>query len=504
MRHTCVVLVFAAVLLGACTGSTAVRQPGSPAGASPTSGSSGAAAPGTAPKRAPADQAGTPWRIPARAAGGIEGYANRVSVLPGDRLTLYVSTPAHRFRVRAFRMGWYRGIEGRQMWLSKWAPGRRQAGPSVFAAATRTMTARWRPSITFSTAGWTPGDYLLRLETAVGHMAFVPLAVRTRSARGRVVLVSAVTTWQAYNLWGCCDLYAGGDGSFDSRSRAVTFDRPYVKEDGAGQFIRDELGVVAEIDRLGLPVDNVTDVDLQADPKLLAGARAVVSMGHDEYWSPQMRAAVTAARNRGTNLAFFGGNAMFRRIRFGNTPVGPNRLEINYKVASEDPLYGRNDAQVTADWPSPPAARPESAVLGAQYGCFFGAGVTNRPGVVTAPTNWMYAGTGVHRGERLPGLIGPEIDAIQPSYPTPRPIISIMHSPAACPNDSPASADASYYVANSGAGVFDAGTIAWSCNVGPSCAGTLYRPTHAVVRRITDNILRAFAKGPAGRTHPLH
>ena len=444
---------------------------------------------------------GTRWGIPARLANGISGYANRVSVLPGQNLTLYVSTPAPRFRVRAIRMGWYRGREGRAVWVSKWASGGRQSAPTVLIPATRTMAARWHPSISFSTDGWQPGEYLLRLEASTRHMAFVPLTVRAPSAQGKVVLLDAVTTWQAYNVWGCCDLYAGGAGSFDTRSRAVSFDRPYVKENGAGQFIRDELGVVAEAERLGLPLDYITDVDLDMDPHILDGARALVSMGHDEYWSPQMRAVVTRARDHGTNLAFFGANAIFRRIRFASTATGPDRLEINYKLASEDPLTGRNNRAVTADWPAPPAADPESSLLGDQYGCFFGA-APNVAGVVTDPNSWMYAGVHVTRGERLPALIGPEIDAVQPNYPTPRPIQVIMHSPATCPGNSPPAADASYYVAPSGAAVFDAGSIAWACNVGPNCAGVVNRPTHAVVRQVTDNILRAFAQGPAGRQHP--
>ena len=189
------------------------------------------------------------------------------------------------------------------------------------------------------------------------------------SARGKVVLISPVTTWQAYDTWGCCDLYQGSDGSFDTRSRAVSFDRPYAMEDGAGEFLRGQLGVVAEAERLRLPLDYVTDIDLQTIPHLLAGARAVVSMGHDEYWSPRMRAALTAARDAGTNLAFLGANAIFRRIRFGRAHLGPDRLIVNYKAAEEDPLYGHDNAAVTADWPTLPDARPESSLLGAQYAC---------------------------------------------------------------------------------------------------------------------------------------
>jgi hypothetical protein len=39
----------------------------------------------------------------------IEGYADQVSVLPGESFRLFVSTTARGFTVEAFRMGWYGG-----------------------------------------------------------------------------------------------------------------------------------------------------------------------------------------------------------------------------------------------------------------------------------------------------------------------------------------------------------------------------------------------------------
>lgn len=436
------------------------------------------------------------WRIGAHQPGGISGYADRTSVAPGQPVRLYVSTRAARFMVRAFRMGWYHRRLGTQIWRSREVPGVRQAGPQLVDAATRTYRAPWHPSLDVPTSGWPPGDYLLRLDAATGGRSFVPLTVRARSAAGTVVLVSPVTTWQAYNLWGCCDLYEGRNGAFDTRSVAVSFDRPDLMEHGAGEFIRDELGVVAEAERLGLKLDYLTDVDLQARPKLIRGARAIVSMGHDEYWSPKMRATVTRALARGTNLAFLGANAMFRRIRFGPTPLGADRLEINYKIAAEDPQYGRHNPAVTADWPAPPDPRPESALLGDQYGCYLGT-VPDTSGVVTRPGSWLYRGAHVTYGERLPHLVGPEIDAIQGGYPRPPHVYSIMHSPVSCPAGTPTHADASYYVARSGAAVFDAGSINWACQVAPTCGGTSYPRTHAVVRQVTDNVLRAFARAPS-------
>jgi hypothetical protein len=481
-------------LLALCAGCTGPRVVTPRAGSTPPRAGSSAPAPAAPP-------AAQSWRIPPGHDHGIEGFADRTSVLAGQRLHLYVSTGAAHFTVQAFRMGWYGGALGRLTWTSAPTPGRQQPKAVVVVTATHTVAARWSPSLTIDTHGWSPGDYLLRLDAAGGGARYVPLTVRGPSARGRLVLVSPVTTWQAYNAWGCCSLYNGGDGKWADRSRAVSFDRPYAGGSGAAGFLLGELPVVAEAERLRLPLDYVTDIDLHAVPHLLDGARAVVSMDHDEYWSPAMREAVTAARDSGTNLAFLGANAIYRRIRLAATPLGPDRLQINYKDAYEDPLYGHDDAQVTANWPEPPDADPESAVIGAQYGCrLHGPHV---PGVVVDPTNWLFAGTRVHAGEQLPGLEGREVDAVRLSYPTPRPIEVLLHSATHfCPADVPAFADTTYYSWASGAGVFDAGSTGWICAMDSSCGDAGSATTAAVLRRVTDNLLVAFAQGPAGRAHP--
>jgi hypothetical protein len=78
-------------------------------------------------------------------------------------------------------------------------------------------------------------------------------------------------------------------------------------------------------------------------------------------------------------------------------------------------------------------------------------------------------------------------------------VVRLLHSPAPCPSGGPAAADTTYYVARSGAGVFDAGTMAWACAAGPGCGRPIARRTHQVVQQVTDNLLTAFAAGPTGR-----
>jgi hypothetical protein len=428
----------------------------------------------------------------------IQGWADHVSVVAGERVGLYVSTTAHRFRVEAYRMGWYGGRDARLVWRSGPLAGRHQP-PPVLTPGTNMVATRWHPSLTIAVGpAWPPGMYLLKLEAATGQR-YVPLTVRDDASHAALVVQNAITTWQAYNRWGGRSLYVGPDGSLATRSRVVSFDRPYGAEQGAGDVLGNELPLVRLVERLGLDVTYWTDIDLDRHPERLLGHRALVSLGHDEYWSTSMRRGAEAARAHGVNLAFLGANAVFRHIRLRPSPTGGDREEVNYKPwsAGDDPAWKTDPSQVTTDWRRPPLNDPESRLLGAEYEC----NPTDAAGVVAQPSAWLLAGTGVQAGSRLPDLIGDEYDRVQPGAPRPPRVEVLLHSPVHCRGAS--FADTTYYSAPSGAGVFDAGTSSWVCQLARVCSAGHRSPlTARVVGAVTVKLLRAFARGPAGAQHP--
>lgn len=431
----------------------------------------------------------------------IEAYADHTSVVTGHPVTLYVSTSSTGYVVRAYRMGWYAGDEAREVWVSPPQHGVHQL-PARVDPMNHTVTAPWQPSMQVPTDGWPPGDYLLRLDADSGKQWFVPLTVRAvHPPDHAVVIVNAVTTWQAYNAWGGYSLYHGRSGlsGYADRARIVSFDRPYAEGAGSGDFLGNELPALALAEKLGLPLAYATSIDLDRDPTLLDGAAAVLSLGHDEYWSSAMRASVTAARDRGTNVAFLGANAIYRHIRFGDGPLGPDRLIIDYKSASEDPLNGIDDKQVTVNWRAPPLDDPETSLTGVTYQC----NPVDDPLVVADASSWLFAGTGARDGEQLPGLVGSEYDRVDLSRPqTPRPIEVLFHSPVQCRGQSDAQ-ESAYYTTGSGAGVFDSGTSSWVCALDDICTqGRGDKRAQVVIRVVTANLLRAFAAGPAGEQHP--
>jgi hypothetical protein len=428
------------------------------------------------------------------AANAIMGYAGAASVLTGQSFPLFVSTTSPGFRVRAFRLGWYGGDRARQVWQSGPLRGHQQNAPGL-TGSTSTVRTAWDPVTEVPTDDWPAGAYLLRLDADSGAQRYVPVTVRSASTAGQVVLKAAVATWQAYNTWGGYDLYVGPGQSYANRSRAVSLDRPYDLN-GADMFLTYERNVVVLAESLGLPLAYVTGMDIAADPDLLDGASALISGGHDEYWTPDERSHVTAARDAGVNLAFLGANAMFRRTRLDDSA----RLVTCYKTSyTEDPMYGVDNALVTSDWREPPHPDPESSLIGTIYEGY----PANAPYVVVSPESWLFAGTGVPEGASFHNLIGVEYDRVNPAYPVERPIQVLSHSPLVCQGAS-SFADSAYYTHAGGAGVFNSGTMRW--------VGAIYgdRPhgiggrTPAFVNQVTTNVLRAFADGPAAANYPAY
>jgi hypothetical protein len=454
-------------------------------------------------RRTPASENSLPgdpnWAITHQGAPhAMVGYAGQASVLPGQPITLFASTTARSFRVSAFRMGWYRGDLARLVWQSANVRGHQQ-GAATVSADTRTVQTDWGPSLTIPTDGWPEGAYVLRMDSEAGAQRYVPVTVRSASTAGKTVIKNCTATWQAYNTWGGYNLYNGPGGTADygNRSLAVSLDRPYDAS-GAYMFLWHERKFIALAERTGLPLAYETSMDIEADPHLLDGASALFSLGHDEYWSPPERANVTAARNAGVNLAFLGANCCFRRTRLASTSLGERRLVICYKTSyQQDPMYGKDNTLVTSDWREPPNADPESSLIGTLYE----SNPVDAKYVVATPDAWMFRGTGVSKGTTFTGLVGIEYDRVNPDSPIERPIQILAHSPLTCRGVN-SYADSAYYTHSGGAAVFNTGTMRWVASMGGLRMFGLDARTAAFTRKVTANVLHAFAEGPARAKYP--
>ena len=454
------------------------------------------------------------WRItkdvpgakPVTAEGAIEGYADTTSAQPGDVVTLFVATSAPTWHVEAYRMGWYGGMQGRLIWTSGETASTWQLDMST-DSTTKMSRALWVPSLTITIDNtWPTGSYLLKLVSSTSEAHYVPLTVRRDSTSASLVVVSAVTTWQAYNPWGGCTLYQCFVGNPRSRANVVSFDRPYAASYnwGSADFLTHELPLISLIEELGIDTAYVTDIDLHSSAldgdgstnPVLVNRTALLTTAHDEYYSTPMRASLERARDAGINLAFFGANAVYRHIRLEANNEGlPFRQLVNYRTADDDPMTSQDPLQSTVQWRNDPLNKPESALIGIQY---FAAGVKTAMKLVNTD-NWVFAGVDLSSGTSLKNLVAIEADGLGHSNQEPDNLEVLASSPVKYKNARYNHA-MTYYSADSGAGIFATGTIGWIHALDTTTWGN--ETVSEVVRGITTNVLQAFATGPAGVAHP--
>lgn len=422
----------------------------------------------------------------------LAGWIDHTSVLPGQLVRMFTTATVASYTVTAYRMGDYANHGGRVVWKSGALRGVRQ--PDCLLRAHRMVDcSNWKQTLKISTTGWPEGLYLLKLDGSDGKSKYIPLTLRSRSTAGKLVLVNADATYQAYNHYGGYSLYTGKVG-FGDRANVVSFNRPYDRS-GARYVTAGERQIITLAEHLGLPVAYETDTDIAGIPGQLKGAAGVVAPNHDEYWNTAMRTAYTDARDHGTNLAFMGANVEYWRVRFQES----YRQMVAYKSAALDPL--KNNVDTNALWRDAPHARPENAMVGLMYECFPARGALK----VTSPGFWMFEGTGAKAGSTYPGVIGVEIDRAYPIAGTPKTLEVAAHSPVQCGGNGLTYSDLAYYTAPSGAGVFASGSMGFAIGIGgTNAASGIGQASSTFVTKVTQNLFTAMVVGPMGKAHPAH
>jgi hypothetical protein len=444
----------------------------------------------------------------------IYGYADRVSARRGDQVTLFVDPPPVPYHLEVYRMGYYGGLGGRLVWRSATMSGGPAQPPPTVSSGTNMVECQWQATTRIAVDdSWLPGAYLIKLASDNGLTAgYIPLCVRDDESTAAYAVMHSVTTWQAYNAYGGRSLYVGpgnvrvGESGANNRSRVVSFDRPYDQRGwGAPDFMGNEFPLIFLAESLGLDVTYFTDIDLHQDPGRLARHRCLFSLGHDEYWSSTMRDAATQALSQGTNLAFLGANAVYRHIRLEPSPLGQDRHEVCYKsdLAMQDPLWGVDPAEVTANWPDGPVPRPEQQLVGSQY-----ADVGAKADMVIADaSSWVFAGTGLVDGQHLARVVEGEYDHYVPSLGGPADVSILAHSPVANRGRGRVS-DMTYYTAPAGGGVLATGSAMFVARLSDAPqidTSIVFAPipgVTSVLWRMMENVFSVFGTAPASATHP--
>lgn len=381
----------------------------------------------------------------------VEGYAGRLSVRPGDEVTLHVRCTTPTFDVAVHRWGARRELVHEQHAIPGVAhdiPADADAnGCGWPVAVTIVVPEHWRSGFhhVTLTAHGAPAD------RAVGHAGFVVRAAEPpQRGSGRMLLVLATNTYNAYNTWGGCSLYTGGHQvSFRRPWGRGLVARPYTERDdrksrparwgeeadidgeiyqryrfdhglpgfmGSTGWFTYERRFVEWAERHGHQFDMAVSTDLDDDPAVVDGYDLVLGVGHDEYWTAAGRDVVERHVAGGGNYASFSGNTMFWQVRL--VDGGDAMVCHKYRAHLADPVMGTTlERSMSGMWADPVVDRPEVAFLGggSAYGLYsrFGRATARGSGAFTVmrDSHWLFDGTDLRYGDLLgarDGVVGYE------------------------------------------------------------------------------------------------
>ena len=277
-----------------------------------------------------------------------------------------------------------------------------------------------------------------------------------------------------------------------SQAFKVSFDRPYAQPWnntaafglGAGEYLTNvqpfetypiksaaswNYNMVRWLEKNNLDVTYVTNIDTHSRLKYLSKPKLFLTQGHDEYWSWEMRDHVTEWRDQGVHLAFLGSNTAYWQIRYEdmtNDSVESQepRTIVCFRRQKRDPI---KDKYRTTKWRD---VRPEALLVGVEY-VFPLGDPFDEDIIVSDHEHWLFNGTGLKSGDKIPGILGYEVDRIANIKPMDEntegnipieSITKIFETPLLNRRNQTILAQSGFYTATSGANVFGAGTMQWS------------------------------------------
>ena len=344
----------------------------------------------------------------------IEGYCRAQSYLAGETLQVCVSTkPARAFTLDLYRMGYYGGTGARHMTTVAPAPGRTQPDPP--AGEHRLRECRWEPTVEFKLPrDWPSGVYLGKLSTVPegkhehSWQSYVIFVLRDQR-KADVIFQVSDNTWAAYNRWpDDYSLYTDPRHAW-APGVAVSFDRPYGRYSqiftehplsvGSGEFLLWEFPLAFWLEQHGYDVTYTSNSDM-LDVAAFTRGRAFLSVGHDEYWDPRQYDAALASVQTGVTHLYLSGNAVMGVVPFQKSADGrPSR------IISREGVYGGiyGDMGEFLKLPFAMEGPKANRLMGAHSVYPFNGG---DDWICTRPRHWMFEGTGMKQGDRIPGLVG--------------------------------------------------------------------------------------------------
>ncbi|HUR05171.1 MAG TPA: DUF4082 domain-containing protein, partial [Nonomuraea sp.] len=468
------------------------------------------------------------WDVVGAGSDNIQGYATDISINKGTTVNFKVDTDATDYRLDIYRIGYYSGMGARKITTVEPSATLPQQQPACIEELDTGLVdcGNWAVSASWAVpSDAVSGVYigkLVREDGTFGESQII-FVVRDDTRAADILVQTSDSTWQAYNKYGGNSLY---NGSPAGRAFKVSYNRPFLNRNaevsGSAEsfFYNSEYPMIRWLEANAYDVSYATNVDTARMGAELLEHRAFLSVGHDEYWSLEMRNNVEAARGSAVNLAFFSGNEMFWKTRWESSiaePVTAFRTLVCYKETLANAKIDPN-TQWTGTWRdprfSPPSngGRPENAVTGTMFAV---NGVVSDSVAVPAAYRSMRLWRNTSVANLLPGqtaifpagTLGYEWDAAPDSLTTPAGSVKfssatigrlekILLNFGGAYGAGVATHNLILYRHSSGARVFGAGTTQWSWGLD----AVHYRPgtpTDIRMQQATVNLFADMGLQPA-------
>ncbi len=403
----------------------------------------------------------------------IEGYCRRQSAKAGESVEICVSTnPPQPFRIEIFRTGYYGGKGARLMADLGTFAGETQPTPTP--GEKNLHECRWKPATTLKIpADWTSGVYLGRLTTLpadpnkVAPWQSYVVFIVTDDRPADILLQCSDNTWQAYNPWpNNYSIYTHPKGN-QGPWADVSFDRPYGRyaqytsvvnnpqSVGSGEWLIFEFPLAYFLEQHGYDVTYCSNSDMLTPDRGLK-TKCFISVGHDEYWDIRQYESAVKLRDAGVDLLFLSGNSVCWVTPFRSSSDGrANRIIFRGGPYGGDHKYAVDREKDHG--PFPHRGPDEGYLMGSRN-----IEPVNGGGdwICTQPDHWLFAGTSMKVGDRIPGLIGWEYHG---DPPRDIPGLEVVGGGTAFQGGvNPQQWTATVYPGPKGNFVFNASTIFWA------------------------------------------
>ncbi|NLS77449.1 MAG: DNRLRE domain-containing protein [Chloroflexi bacterium] len=309
-----------------------------------------------------------------------EGYASSTSVVQGGTIDFHISSDCAPLDIYVFREG-----VTKQLMTVLYNV---QAG--MYPCQNSELGCAWPIAHTLVIPySWPSGLYAAQLVgpgAAIGDQGDYILFIVREDMPGstaKILVQLSTATWNAYNDTFGLSFYT------TPRAMEMSYDRPFTNQPyGIGPY-QWEVPLIRWLEANGYPAEYCANEDLQFAPQILDQYPVVISVGHDEYWSKEMRDNLEAYIGRGGNVIFFSSNTCYWQTRLEDD----GRKIVCYKDAyMNDPLFGVDNSRVTHYWTGYPVNRPENSLTAGSYHWgALGAGGYK----VYHADHWIYEGTGL-------------------------------------------------------------------------------------------------------------